>query len=125
MIKVITNNSGNCCGPVEKECVFVPHDHDGRYYTKEETDTLLENLEKEIQEDLDDLNSKLEDIIGEIGKLILGQGIPTSTIGNKDDLYIDYEHIRRPIYSKATGSWIKITNLNELDNEILETTQEV
>lgn len=103
-IEIINPNNKNCCGGSNGESY-----NDDRYYTKKQIDALLQ----------------------EIDKLLVGDGVPDLLIGGIGDWYIDRDTIRRSLYRKILNSdtkevsWEFITHINELDDEILEVTQEV
>lgn len=103
-IEIINPNNKNCCGGNNNESNF-----DDRYYTKKQIDALLQ----------------------EIDKLLVGDGVPDLLIGGIGDWYIDRSTMRRSLYKKILDeetnevSWVFVTHLNELDDEILEVTQEV
>lgn len=104
MITTINPDKG-CCGKDNSNVAQpYPHTHDDRYYTKSQIDIKIEG----------------------INKVLIGSGVPAEDLGKVGDLFIDKENQRRPIYMKLEGDiWSFVTNLNELDTEILEATQEV
>lgn len=100
-------SSNNCCGSnCDDNC---SRNYDYRYYTKDEIDLKLKDIEI----------------------VIFGEGEPDPEMGELNYVYIDTSKLRKPAYRKLFNEeesiveWVHFTDLNEIDNEILEATQDV
>lgn len=96
------NPKNTCCEEKDQTPAPYPHVHDDRYYTIHQIDVLIDG----------------------INKLLIGEEIPSDELGNDKDLYIDYSVQARPMYQKQEGAWVFMMNVNALDTDILEATQE-